>query len=230
MSVHYFTHVKVSVSMRSVSFLKIGFLMKRYFSLVEKTFSLRYWKNNGSITIIELSDGSVESLITKPALLQDIKSGKRPDILSLKDQEDLLSIELASFDSTETDSLRALLRTLTTKNGVHFLFRDNGVLVGYVCSMPADRFDINKMHEGFDLRYDNLYMYSIAGKIDFFKTIGMLKVIAEEMSYKKLLAHCIDRRLVKVEQRLGFEKIAIIPNYLNGKEAAYMEMKILTTS
>lgn len=212
--------------MRKISVLKIRFLIKRYISLFRKTVSLKYWKTSGAVNVVELSDGSIKEYPTSLKVLRDIQSGNRDDILSLNEQQDLLEIERASFGPGEADSLRSIMRTFMTKNGIHILFRNNGVLVGYVSTLPADQFEISKMREGFDLRHDNLYLYSIAGKADLFRAIKILRECAGKRSFKKLLSYCLNPRLVKVQKRFGFETIVIIPNWLPGTLAEYMELKI----
>lgn len=212
--------------MRTISFIKIRFLVKRYISLFRKAFSLQYWKNDGVVSVVEFSDGSTIEYPTSLKVLRDIQSGNRDDILSINEQQNLLQIERASFGPGEADSLRSIMRTFMIKNGIHILFRENGVLVGYVSTLPADRFEISMMHKGFDLRYDNLYLYSIAGKADLFRAIKILRKCAGERSFKKLLSYCLNPRLVRVQKRFGFETIEIIPNWLPGKLAEYMELKI----
>lgn len=204
-------------------------LKKRLISTIKHLIKISSWKNNGVLNIVELSDGHIKSFPITSLSLSDIQSGKRNDILSIEDQEDLLEIEQTSYGD-DASSLKSMLKTLMTKNGIQILFRNNGKLVGYTFSIPADRFYIHMMHSDYAFSYDNLYLYSTAGKIDAFKIIRIFRKGVANISYRKVLSYCINPKVAKAQKLFGFQTKAVIPNWVAGLDAEYMELEIRKSS
>ncbi len=75
----------------------------------------------------------------------------------------------------------------------------------------------------YDSSERSLYLESIAGHVDLYKTIQLLKDKSKEAGYTKLTLHGLNPWLNKLLNHAGFETIEVVDNYL-GKRAEYMEM------
>lgn len=181
-----------------------------------------FWRNNGTISIIEMSNGDLQCFPLKSFTLKELSSGKRNDILSIQDQKDLERIELEAFGEA-ADTLKFILNIITTKNGFHVFFRKNGVLVGYCTSIPANKFCLHMVHPEFDYSYNNLYMYSIAGITDFMKVTSIIIAAAKKHSYQKLITHVVTPRFARIHERYGFRTKLTIKEWIPGFNAEYME-------
>jgi len=176
----------------------------------------------GSLNIIEL-DGRVSSLPLTQELVDEIVSG-RSSILNQNDLDQIEEVENKKF-GTSAQPIEEVLDTLANTLGVQFLIKENGKIVGYLSSRPADTFIPNVRHDSYDGSSDVLYVESVAGKTDPFQLLNILKQKAREAGYRKISMHGINPRLNRILARLGFELKEKIPDWL-GHTAAYMEFEL----
>jgi hypothetical protein len=136
---------------------------------------------------------------------------------------DLDSIERSKFEDGERQSSSDIIATMSYPRSVSMIFTEQGKLKGYLSARSADGVTANNLE--FDHSKRNLYVESVAGSVDPFKTLAFLKEQAKKTGYTKISMHGINPRLNKILKRFGFETKEIIPNWL-GKTAEYMEMGV----
>jgi hypothetical protein len=180
--------------------------------------------NSGLITAIDLTTGISSSFSNDQENIQSFANRNNLSYESII--EDLNNIEAESFSNSGLEeSPEEILENIQSEKGISFVFMEGGRITGYLTSQKANEAELPQTHNEFDARGDNLYVESIAGKIDPFQALNKLKEQAKERGYKKILLHGINPRLNRALVRCGFEPKATIENWGNGK-AEYMELRL----
>lgn len=141
--------------------------------------------------------------------------------------EDLEHIEHTAF-SEQTNlqqSIDEILETIYQPRSASQIFIEDGHLVGYLSSLPANQFNSPVHHNELDTSPDTLYVESIAGKTNGYQTLHKLIQDAKELGYTKINLHSINPRLNTILHRAGFETKAVIEEWPD-QPAEYMEMAI----
>lgn len=179
---------------------------------------------NGAIVVMPLGAGSASATPFTAETLASIQSGGS-DLFSPGNINDIERIERERFRGSARQPTEEILRTLSNTKGIQLLIKDGGNLKGYLSSLPASEAEIPVRNEAFDASDATLYVESVAGNIDPFQTLRVLKEKAKEAGYTKIAMHGVNERLNRLLVRAGFELKEVVHDWL-GATAAYMEMEI----
>ncbi|MDA2922115.1 hypothetical protein MYX07_02485 [Patescibacteria group bacterium AH-259-L07] len=195
------------------------------FSQEEKTVRQEKTVSAGFVIVSQLDGPSTVYPFTQE-LLEIIQTG-RSALFSKADRDDLEAIEQQGFADL-AQPMDELLDTLSNTKGVQMIIREKGKLVGYVSSRPAESFTYGIEHDPhFSADRGTLYLESVAGKIDPFETIRLIKEKAHKAGYKRLALYGLNSRLNKLLISAGFVSKHKVDNWMQtGKTAEYMEMEL----
>ena len=181
-------------------------------------------RGTGAIVVLPLSSGEPRVIPFTQNVLSEIRNGTS-EFFSLENIGDIERIEEENFRGAARQPTEEILRTLSNTRGIQLLVKDGGNLKGYLSSLPASEAEIPVRNEAFDDSDATLYVESVAGNIDPFQTLRVLKEKAKEAGYAKIAMHGVNERLNRLLVRAGFELKEVVRDWL-GTTAAYMEMEI----
>ena len=187
------------------------------------------------LNVVDLDSGEIQTYPLNQEDLEAIAEGKREELLSAKDIEQILRIDEAVFGSTldrewlyGPEDIRKIIRQA---RGPQFLFKRNNELVGYLLTRPATEAyqefaELGLLENDPDFSADPklLYIDDFAGQVGvmFIKVFKMLEEQARSLGYTKIGAHGINEKLWKLLAKRGYKIKREIADWM-GAEARYLE-------
>ncbi|MGI6374230.1 MAG: hypothetical protein ACOX0C_02750 [Patescibacteria group bacterium] len=126
-------------------------------------------------------------------------------------------------DKGLNEDIEDILNNMSQARAISFLFTEKNKAVGYLSAYSANLLEVPD--HNYDKDEATLYVDSIAGKVDPFRTLNQLKEKAKKLGYKKISLHGINPRLNTALKRSGFIVKEEIPNWY-GQPAEYLELDL----